>query len=83
MSCVTPFGCWYDEEAPLFRVLIIAALGVCGKQNKKRLKGMNVKKFYEAPEMEMIQLTVEAGFAASPAGSGDSGGADTGWEEEI
>ena len=75
MSCVTPFGCWYDEEAPLFRVLIIAALGVCGKQNKKRLKGMNVKKFYEAPEMEMIQLTVEAGFAASmPAGTGGSDG---------
>lgn len=44
---------------------------------------MNVKKFYEAPEMEMIQLTVEAGFAASPAGSGDSGGADSGWEDEI
>ena len=36
---------------------------------------MNVKKFYEAPEMEMIQLTVEAGFAAStPAGTGGSDG---------
>lgn len=34
-----------------------------------------VKKFYEAPELELIQLTVEAGFAASldtPAGSGGS-----------
>ncbi len=39
-----------------------------------------VKKFYEAPEMEMLQLTVEAGFAQS-GGTGDSTGSDSGYVE--
>ncbi len=67
---------------PTFRLIIMVVMGSAAKK-LKLLKGM-VKNFYEAPEMEVVNLTVEAGFAASDiAGSGDAGGADSGFEDEI
>ena len=36
-------------------------------------------KFYETPEVELVEVNVEQGFAASPSGGGESGsGSGTG-----
>jgi hypothetical protein len=36
------------------------------------------KEFYDAPKVEIIEVKVEKGFAASPTGSGDSTPGDWG-----
>lgn len=37
------------------------------------------KELYLSPQVEIIEIKIEQGFAASPVGSGGSGAGDWGW----